>query len=380
MWPYFMFDCLRRYLAAQKITWPFTATAILTVFSHTAVSKALVVEEYGVVGAGYANAIANWTLFVLLSALIALQRLYYSTCGPNASASKRLKKSLSDYNIFDNDDYGNGGGASCSNDGESLGGGRGSNGATISAAADPGEVLLMTWPSPFTYEIFAGWGQLLKLGIPSAISLFIEWGGFEVNATMAGRLGVEQLATHSVFAQYSALFYALPNGVAQAAATLGSNALGGGDASTAKRLVPLAYIMCIVCGVLQGGILLCNRSRMGRLFSLDADVVSMTSKLAPIFCIGYEISDVWKCAGMLYLRETGRPTICAQAGAGSMIAFALPLAYCLAMLWGFGLSGIWIGMSAGWYLCGGIFAFVLWKTDWDAEAKKAVATQAASLS
>lgn len=161
-------------------------------------------------------------------------------------------------------------------------------------------------PSPLSVEIFEGWGELLKLGIPSALSLLIEWGGFEVNAAIVGKMGVEELATHSVFAQYSGLFYALPNGVAQAAATLGSNALGAGDAGTAKALVPLAYVLCILCGVLQGGALLSNRSRMGQLFSLDTEVIAMTSRIAPIFCIGYELSDVWKCAGMLYLRETGR--------------------------------------------------------------------------
>ena len=64
------------------------------------------------------------------------------------------------------------------------------------------DVITFRRPSPFSYEVFAGWGELLKLGIPSAISLFIEWGGFEVNAAMVGRMGVEQLATHSVFAQY----------------------------------------------------------------------------------------------------------------------------------------------------------------------------------
>lgn len=73
-----------------------------------------------------------------------------------------------------------------------------------------------------------------------------------------------------------------------------------------------------------------------------------------------------------------RPTICAKAGAGSMIAFALPLSYCFGMLWGYGLGGVWVGMAAGWYLCGAIFAVVLYKTDWVAEAKMAVAKQAAS--
>jgi hypothetical protein len=32
-------------------------------------------------------------------------------------------------------------------------------------------------------------------------------------------------------------------------------------------------------------------------------------------------------------------------------------------------------LQAGWYLCGAVFAVVLWRTDWGDEARKAVAVQ-----
>ena len=59
-------------------------------------------------------------------------------------------------------------------------------------------VLLLTWP-PLSVEVLQGWRPLLQLGVPSAISLLIEWGGFELNAILAGHLGIDSIATHSVF-------------------------------------------------------------------------------------------------------------------------------------------------------------------------------------
>ena len=352
------FTCLGRYLAAQKLTWSITVTSITTICTHVVISDVMV-ARYGLSGAGWANAIANWTLLTLLSMMIVAQRCYARRAArapsPGGAKGKR-KTSDDDHNAV-------------LREGDGLG-------VPTPPPHDTDlSMLLLTWPSPFSRDVLRGWGPLLELGAPSAVSMIIENGGYELNATIAGHLGIKELATHSVFAQYSALFYALPNGVAQAAATLGSNALGGGDAETAKRLVPLAYGCCLVCGVAQGLVTLHHRHRMGALFSRDAEVIRMTSDIAPIFCLGYEIADVWKCAGMTYLRETGRPAICARVAGGSVLLFALPLSYCMAMLWGYGLAGVWLGAAAGWYLCGTVFTALLWQTDWGLEARKAVAAQ-----
>ena len=79
------------------------------------------------------------------------------------------------------------------------GGGSGGSGGEAWSSRPPESVLLLTWPSPFTLEVLRGWAPLLRLGAPSAASLLIEWGGFELNAIMAGHLGIEQLASCTFF-------------------------------------------------------------------------------------------------------------------------------------------------------------------------------------
>ena len=229
-----------------------------------------------------------------------------------------------------------------------------------------------TWPTPFTCEVLRDWGPLLRLGMPSALSLLIEWGTFELNAAIAGSISIEALAVHSVFAQFSAIWYALPNAFAQATATLGSNALGAERPFVLTRLVFLAYICCISSGLLQGGIALAQRSSFGGLFSRDPAVVEECARIAPILCISYELGDVFKCAGMVFLRETGRPGYCLACVACSSLLIGLPLSYWMGLHTKLGLWGVWLGMSVSWYVCGCAFVLLLCRTNWTAESQRAV--------
>jgi len=38
-------------------------------------------------------------------------------------------------------------------------------------------------------ELIQDWAPLLRLGLPSAASLFIEWGSYEFNAAISGHIG-----------------------------------------------------------------------------------------------------------------------------------------------------------------------------------------------
>ena len=72
-----------------------------------------------------------------------------------------------------------------------------------------------TWPS-LSYNIFTNWGTFLSLGFPSAISLFLEWGSFELMASVSGRLGDVELATHGVYMTTCGLIYMIPQSIADA--------------------------------------------------------------------------------------------------------------------------------------------------------------------
>ena len=85
-----------------------------------------------------------------------------------------------------------------------------------SDGGDPEE----SWPSIFSLRIFQDWGTFFRLGVPSALSVFVEWGSFEVTSTLAARLGAVALDTHTVFCQTVAIWYMPSLGLASAASTL----------------------------------------------------------------------------------------------------------------------------------------------------------------
>lgn len=72
------------------------------------------------------------------------------------------------------------------------------------------------WP-PLSAEIFHEWLPFLALGVPGAVSLFIEWGSFELAAGLAGQLGSTALAVHSIYMQSCAMLYMPPLALAAAA-------------------------------------------------------------------------------------------------------------------------------------------------------------------
>ena len=52
---------------------------------------------------------------------------------------------------------------------------------------------------PFTTKAFEGWGQYLKISIPIAAIIYLEWTIFEIQIVMAGNLTREELAGFANF-------------------------------------------------------------------------------------------------------------------------------------------------------------------------------------
>lgn len=113
----------------------------------------------------------------------------------------------------------------------------------------------------------------LRLGVPGAFSLFIEWGSFELAAGIAGQLGSIPLACHGIFMSTAALFYMIPQAVAFSTATLVGNALGAAEHDNARRLVKIGVAFDFVYGSLAGSVLLFGlRGIWGKLFTNDVGV------------------------------------------------------------------------------------------------------------
>lgn len=75
-------------------------------------------------------------------------------------------------------------------------------GGTQLAVDDPEN----TWPA-LSREVLRGWFEFLKLGLPGAASVFIEWGSYEISASVAGQLGDIKLAAHTVFMNTASFWF-----------------------------------------------------------------------------------------------------------------------------------------------------------------------------
>jgi multidrug resistance protein, MATE family len=234
-----------------------------------------------------------------------------------------------------------------------------------------------TWP-PWSMEVFQKWPIFLSLALPAALSLFLEWGSYEVMAGFAGQLGSIQLATHGVYMNTASLAYNGPLSIADATSVLAGNALGNNQPGEAASMVLLGVVIDSFLGLITGGLLLgLLRSSWGYLFTSDPEVIQAVYRYMPILFL-YMFVDSVKCVTCNVLRSTGRPAITTSGNLFCCLFVLIPLGWYLALERGWGLVGLWGGMSAGWGVGAVIYGIVLYRTDWERQAQDAFERNQAS--
>ena len=75
-------------------------------------------------------------------------------------------------------------------------------------------------------DIFADWGEYLKLAIPTILMLVPEWWAFEFLIILAGFLDVKDQAVMVVSLSLLGILFMLPTGFSEAAAAVVGNSIG----------------------------------------------------------------------------------------------------------------------------------------------------------
>lgn len=78
----------------------------------------------------------------------------------------------------------------------------------------------------------------------------------------------------------------------------------------------------------------------------------------------YTVVDSSKCIALNVLRSTGRPTITVIVNTFVCVVVMLPVGYYWGVSCGFGLIGLWAGMSVAWLCATIIFCVIVIRTDW----------------
>ena len=201
--------------------------------------------------------------------------------------------------------------------------------------------------------------RLLGLGWPAATQAMLEYGAFAAVTMLAARLEPATLAAHQIVINLAGLTYMVPLGISAAGAVRVGHAVGRRDAAGASGAGWTA--IALGTGFMASAaatFLLVPRAILG-LFTVDAGVVEVGVSLILIAAL-FQIFDGLQGVATGALRglgDTRTPMLLNLAGHWMV---GLPVGYLLCFVIGWGVLGLWIGVSAGLLLVGSLVTAIWW--------------------
>ena len=195
--------------------------------------------------------------------------------------------------------------------------------------------------------------RLLRLGWPAAAQMTLEVGVFAVVTALAGRLEPHLLAAHQIVLNTVGLTFMVTYGLSSAGAIRVGHAVGRRDPTSARYSGWVALgIGAAFMGVAAVGFLTVPEAIL-RIFTSDARVIETGVLLLSVASVFQLFDGVQAVAtGLLRgLGDTWTPMLCNLAGHWCV---GLPFGYALCFWWGWGVVGLWLGLSLGLILVGAL--------------------------
>lgn len=188
--------------------------------------------------------------------------------------------------------------------------------------------------------------SILTLGAPAAGMILLEVGVFSASTLFAGRLGAVPIAAHQIVLQVASFTFMVPLGISSAAAVLVGQSMGAEDPHRATRLGWHAFVMGVSVMAFFALVMIVGSQPLLGAFTHDAAVIATATSLLFIAAL-FQISDGAQTVLAGALRGTGntRSPLWANLIGHWFVGFPLGLLLCYPL--GLGVTGVWIGLSAG---------------------------------
>ncbi len=193
--------------------------------------------------------------------------------------------------------------------------------------------------------------RLAELGLPAALQIMFEGGVFGIVTVLAATLDEVSLAAHSIAVQVIATTFMVPLGISSAAAVRVGQAVGRKDA---RGAAVAGWTGLLLSTLFMGGagILLAAAPRwIVHLFIADGAVIALGAVLVRIAAL-FELFDGFQIVATGALRGLGDTRTSMLAHLLGYWAIGLPVTYVLCYPLHWGVSGIWVGLTAALILIG----------------------------
>jgi MATE family multidrug resistance protein len=201
--------------------------------------------------------------------------------------------------------------------------------------------------------------RLVRLGVPAGAQMLIEVGVFAAATALAGRLSSTSLAAHQIAIHMASVTFMIPYGLSSAAAVRVGQAVGRRDPAGAMVAGWTAIALGVSFMATAALVFLTMPGALIRAFSADHEVIAIGVRLLFVAAV-FQLFDGLQGVTTGALRGLGDTRTAMLWNLGGHWFIGLPLGYLLCFRWGYGLVGLWWGLSVGLVICG-VSLIAVWR-------------------
>ncbi len=210
---------------------------------------------------------------------------------------------------------------------------------------------------PFAIDVSRMWA-IVRLGLPAAGQILLEVGVFAAASALAGRIAPAAAAAHQIVLNIAGFIFMVPYGIGTAAAVRVGQAVGRRDPRGVRFAGWVAIGLATM--VMTGSAVLFSTvpRHLVRIFTVDAGVVEVGASLLLVAAV-FQLCDGLQAVTTGALRGLGETRLPMLWNLAGHWFFGLPVGYHLAFGLGWGVYGLWVGLSIGLIVIG-LALLVVW--------------------
>jgi MATE family multidrug resistance protein len=202
--------------------------------------------------------------------------------------------------------------------------------------------------------------RLIALGAPAAATITLEVGVFATATALAGMLDPVSAGAHQIALNLASLAFMVPLGLASSGAVRVGHAFGARDPRRAARAGWTALTTSSAIMLAIGLAFFTWPIPLLRIFTDDPRVIEIGAQLLAI-AAAFQLFDGAQAVATGILRGTGDTRTPMITNVAGHWVLGLPIGYALCFGLGWGVAGLWVGLSIGLVFVSAVLTTAWWK-------------------